>query len=1049
MKDVGLQIKLRGAGAILSLSATLTSYSLVNGHMRCNHLPGAVKIMAVAVCMGSGLLYGMPDVPAQQLPIRRYGVTDGMPHSGVYCIHRDRKGYLWLGTAEGLSRFDGYRFVNYGVRDGLVPPFINAVVEDSVGRIWVATNGGGVARLLDDPREARALNDGHPPPSGYHKFITFPVGDTPDSNRVNAMLFDSRDNLWCATDAGLYRGAPDQNGNQKGNQNGNLSFSVVVAHENVTEHMPAFADSKGRMWFGIADQLVQVGQQGVIKYGPADEIGRGNIAGVAEDGQGRLLVATNAALFEFVDTAAPGGRGRWKKIPIALDRAGAIRSMMADSTGTLWVGTANGLIACNDGNQTLYTTAQGLSSNIIQALEDDVDGNLWIGTFAGACKMASHRIVSFTRNEGLPGQDVNSAFVDRDGRVYASCAGSGLAEVLEAGAAPVQGSEAQPFNNIDRRILQDRRGDWWIGTDRGLFRFQGPELQLRRGKRFSAADGISESKVSSIAEDPGGKIFAGSWDGNLYCYDAARNGPAVFERVPKAPIGFAPLGIACSSESLWLASINLLGILKSQQLTLLQPAQGLPEIHPRALFRDSRGWLWIGLRYGGVSVTTDPDAAHPHFLNYSVDDGLASDCVWSITEDHVGRMYFATGRDLDRLDLSTGTVRHFTTADGLAGDQLHQCVTDRQGNIWVATATGLSRINPRSEVVSRAPPVYIMRVQIAGEEVPLAETGIVTAPGLSLPASRNNILIEYLGLDFHGERTLRYQHKLEGVDSDWSPPGDQTSVIYARLAPGAYRFMVRAINQQGLESSEPASIPFRILPPVWQRWWFLAAALMIGAALVYGIHRYRVGRLLELERIRTRIATDLHDDIGSSLSRMAILSEVVKQRIEPSAAESRELLTEIADSGRRLVDAMSDIVWSIDPRRDDLSNLASRIREFSAGVLDMKPVKWTLNVAPELDALKLGPDQRRQVFLIFKEAITNAARHSECGTVGMSVTLSHNKLVAEIADDGCGFATELHSNGRGQGLESMKRRAAHLGGEMSIRSAPGRGTLLRLEVPVR
>jgi signal transduction histidine kinase len=217
-----------------------------------------------------------------------------------------------------------------------------------------------------------------------------------------------------------------------------------------------------------------------------------------------------------------------------------------------------------------------------------------------------------------------------------------------------------------------------------------------------------------------------------------------------------------------------------------------------------------------------------------------------------------------------------------------------------------------------------------------------------------------------------------------------------------------------------------------------------------------MARLIEMERVRTRIATDLHDDIGSSLSRMAILSEVVKRQVGGAAQEAVPMLTEMAESSRGLLDSMSDIVWSIDPRRDDLSDLALRIRQFASDVFEARQIAWDLHIPQEFDRVRLNAAQRRQVFLIFKEAVNNIARHAGCSTARLNVHIAHHRLSAEIHDNGCGFDLSgirqlpaiANGNG-GHGLESMQRRAAQIGGHLEIHSAPGKGTVLKLTIPLK
>lgn len=990
------------------------------------------------------LLMSPGPVSAQQLSIRHYSVSDGLAHSCVRSIYQDKKGYLWFGTNEGVSRFDGYRFTNYGTRDGLANSFINGITEDREGRIWVATNGGGVSRFIDDPQEAPSLRHREPASAARQKFIGYPVGNSTESNRVNRLLFDAEGRLWCATDVGLYRGIPGSNGE--------IRFEVIAPHEPSGDRMAAFADSQGRLWFGVANDMIEVVQDHIITYGPSDEVGRLLIISIIEDRQGRLLAANQRELFEFIAPTG-SGRGRWRRFPLELKANSEINSMLADATGSLWIGTnLEGLIKYKDGKQTFYTTAQGLTDNHILASYEDRDGNLWIGTVgAGVCKLSGDTLISYTRAEGLAAPDVHGTIEDREGRVFVFTNLGSLAEVFEDKAVPIEGSQSPRIGALDSRILQDDRGDWWIGTNRGLLRFQGPGLQLRRGKKLTLTDGVPEETIWVICEDQARRVWVVLAGPSFFCLDPAQKGRAAFE--PVAFSGSWPSKrvirmMSDRSGALWLGEYGMLGRLKNGSIELLQPTDGLPETDPRAFFQDSRGWLWIGQRYKGVSMTKDPTANAPKFVNYSTENGLASDTVWTITEDDFGRMYFGTGKGLDRLDVSTGRMRHFTTTDGLAGDQIHHCIKDRRGNIWVATITGLSKLNPRAErVISRAPPIYLARIEIAGEDLPIAETGIALVPGLELSASRNNLLIEFVGLDFHGERALKYQYQLEGADQDWSPPTEQRSVNYARLAPGSYRFLVRAINQEGITSEEPAALQFRILPPIWQRWWFLAlTAILIGLG-IYATHRYRVARLIELERVRTRIASDLHDDIGSNLSVIAGLSDVLRRQAERADSPTDARLSLIAAVSQRSLEAISDIVWAVNPKKDHLLDLTQRLRLFADEALFAHNIEFEFS-APHLASDKrIGAETRREVFLIFKEAVNNIVRHSGCAKAEATLQVDHKTLVLLISDDGRGFDPTLAR--AGEGLASMRRRAEKIDGEIEVVSRPGDGATIRLKAPLR
>ena len=303
-----------------------------------------------------------------------------------------------------------------------------------------------------------------------------------------------------------------------------------------------------------------------------------------------------------------------------------------------------------------------------------------------------------------------------------------------------------------------------------------------------------------------------------------------------------------------------------------------------------------------------------------------------------------------------------------------------------------------------------------------------------------------MGLSFAPGEVLRYQYKLEGADADWGKQTEQRTVNYANLAPGAYRFLVRAINSDGAVSATPAVITFTVLRPVWQRWWFICLAALALGAVGFAFYRYRVARIFELANMRTRIATDLHDDIGANLTKISILSEVAKQRFGNGGLESDNPLSSIARISRESVASMGDIVWAISPRRDSLLDLVRRMREHAEEVFSLGEVSLSFSAPGVEQNLRLGVDLRRDVFLIFKEAVNNAARHADCAHVKILFSAESSGLSLVIADDGVGF--DPSTEDEGQGLPSMRRRAQMMGGKLDVESGDGRGTTIRLEVPI-
>jgi len=439
----------------------------------------------------------------------------------------------------------------------------------------------------------------------------------------------------------------------------------------------------------------------------------------------------------------------------------------------------------------------------------------------------------------------------------------------------------------------------------------------------------------------------------------------------------------------------------------------------------------------------EPTAERPTFRNYSTLQGMSSNSASVIVEDLNGRIYVGTGRGLDRLDPETGRVKYFTTADGLAEGDILAAARDRDGILWFGTHKGLSRFAPAADApVAKPPPISITGVLIAGEKQPISVRGEADISLADLAPDRNELQIHFVGLSFASGEVLHYQYRLEGADKDWSSPVEQRTVNFARLAPGKYRFLVRAVNSDGVVSTTPATITFRVLPPIWQRWWFLALAMIAVSLFAYVLYRYRVARLLELERVRTRIATDLHDDIGSNLTRISLLSELAKQQ-----SGNGKLLGSIADIARESVASMNDIVWAISPQHDRLIDLTRRMRQHAEEVFTLRNIRLEFN-APLSDAdIQLPVGTRRDVLLIFKEAVNNAARHSECSKVAIDFSTDHHALHLGITDNGRGF--DMRSESEGHGLRSMARRASTLGGELTIDSRPEEGTTVRFALPVK
>jgi signal transduction histidine kinase len=456
---------------------------------------------------------------------------------------------------------------------------------------------------------------------------------------------------------------------------------------------------------------------------------------------------------------------------------------------------------------------------------------------------------------------------------------------------------------------------------------------------------------------------------------------------------------------------------------------------------DHRGRLWVATSNRGLFRFDQPMEPALRFRQYGYSDGLSSHMLRGLAEDRNGGIYVATLDGVARLDPDLSHVRHFSSADGMAPGNVFAAYRDRTGVMWFATKHGLTRLEPQNNHASDPPPVWITGVSIAGRRAPVSEAGESSIRRVEVRPGQEHIQFDFVGLRYSPGDVLRYQYHLG--DDAWSTPIAERAVHYASLAPGHYRFAVRAVNSDGQASLAPATVDFQVAPRLWRRAWFqgILLAMAIGGALL--LHRARVAKLLEIERIRMHIATDLHDDIGSSLSQIAVLSEVARQRSAGGKAD--ELVDRIGALSRELLDSIGDIVWAIQPHKDHLSDLKQRMRRFAADVLSLRNVEMHWPASGSGHDPQLNSELRRQVYLIFKESINNIARHSHATKAHIDLEVVKGQLALEVSDNGCGIESQNGHNGNG--LESMKLRAAQLGGELEVRSAKGHGTTVILRVP--
>lgn len=464
---------------------------------------------------------------------------------------------------------------------------------------------------------------------------------------------------------------------------------------------------------------------------------------------------------------------------------------------------------------------------------------------------------------------------------------------------------------------------------------------------------------------------------------------------------------------------------------------------------DGRKRVWIIGVDGAARRIDDPQTRHL-VSDASISRSLRGANVQCMLEDAQGRFYFGTTSGIIRVDPGTGSSWRLTRAEGLAQNEVWSALASRRGDIWFGTISGVSRLDPaRLRPRPPAPPTLITAIHVNGDARIVSEFGERELSGLTLAPRERDVAITFSAISLAPGEHLRYQHRLDGTDNDWSRPNGERVVRFTRLSPGHYRLLVRAVTSSEVVGASAAAVEFVILPPVSQQWWFRSAFLVAALLVAGAAHKYRVARLLALERVRMRIAADLHDDIGGSLARISIQSEVACREAAALGQQPARRLSEIAESARALLDALGDVVWSVDPRRDDLASVCRRLREYADDVFTGTGVRWAYAAPANLVLVRLDPQARRQLFLLLKEGVTNIARHASARNVSFEIRLEGRELRAELRDDGRGFDTSaVDAASDRHGILSMRARAEQLGARLAIDSSPGTGTTIRLGLPM-
>lgn len=961
--------------------------------------------------------------------VKKWDLDDGMSGLVVTGIAQTRDGYLWVAARTVLSRFDGVRFDPFPSTE-FAPGSargVRAMIPDRSGGLWLAI----------DPSELVHLGN------GPARVVTMPIADVPTS-----LVEDATGTLWASYHNGvIYRvqGAKAENvSTAPGFPRGRAS--VIFA-----------TDSAGQVWW-TKNRVLGTVQEGRFKA--VASIPEGGVCMVAAS-HGGLWLSIGAALYRF-----EGGTLKSCGEFLAHPDGFAPTAVLESRDGAVWIGMRRvGLYRFQDGQ----FEEVDLSDRNCSALTEDHEGNIWVGTNGGGLRRVQPRAcVLEGTDQGLPSDMLRSICQDVRGTIWAASQDGMLMRRVGERWETVIGREHR-FGGGVASVAADRSGAVWVGTTRGaLLRWQAGDFEIFDGADFKGR------RVPSLFVSQSGDVWM-SVEGP----DAlVRVRGHTFEKLPLAR-AYRRLRVHTedSAGNLWVtADHRLLRLTGNQTIdeTGLLAAVQKPI---RSLLATPDGSLWIGfagaglgrLKNGQFGLLGMEAGLHDDHIDQLIADGLG--WIW-IGSNH-GVFKVAQQELADAIDGKIARVRSTVyghnvglTSQPAVFESSPSTLRSRDGRLWFSLRDGVAIISPQRLPQEPSPPtVRVTEVTIDGKAVASHRAiwaqprGLELGAGhalLNLPPAHRRLDVAFTALTFRSPENVQFRYRLEGYDDAWIDAGTQRTASYPRLAAGNYRFRVSAANSDGVWNEAGATLAFAVEPFMWQRWWFRTGALLVFTGLVVALVRYVSYRRLRarllalekqvaIERERARIARDIHDDLGGSLTQIALLSDRALR--ERDTANPTAEIAKISARVHEGIRSLDEIVWAINPSNDNLEHLVDYIGQFAVDFLRVAGIPCQIDLPVALPACALSAEARHGVFLAVKETLNNIVRHAQASEVTFRATLDATRIELTIVDNGRGFEVTTRDT-FANGISNLQQRMRELGGSYTVESAIGNGTRVLISLPL-
>jgi ligand-binding sensor domain-containing protein/signal transduction histidine kinase len=1010
--------------------------------------------MAIATSFGDFVAGGSSDPGGtlvnavnrgQSLTFRSWQREQGLPQNSVRALAQTRDGYLWIGSDDGAARFDGIRFVSFGLREGWRSGSVRVLFEDSGRALWLGTFNGGLIRYQDG------------------QFTVFGAKDGLPSDTICALAEDNDGRLWVGTEAGLAVW-----------QDGRFAPWPAAAGFRGKPITVLFKDRHGDMWLGATGAGVFRFLEN--KFLPlADAAVEGLLQDphcLLRDHIGRIWVGAGD---DFV-LCRDGDQWRRYRIPRHLARP-YVSALAEEPDGTVWAGSVSeGLFQFKAGKIAAVSASSGLSDNSVEALLVDREGNLWVGTGGGLNRVRRSSLSVFGQNEGLGYGPIQGLAEISPGVVWVGKPSDGLYRWEGRDFSRLATNALSERHAESIALLVSRDGSCWAGGGRGLWHFQNPIANTGEAE-VPALNGLN---VIALTQDRDGGLWAGTREGAVW-----RQSHGHWAKQTNYSQSHPVTALVQDAQkAMWIATEGAgLYRFRDQGRTHFGRGGRLLSDWIRTLYLDAEGTLWIGTAGGGLNQWRDDRMA-----TFTTHEGLPDNTISQILEDNAGQLWLGSNRGIacvnkrDLEDLAAHKIsviypRVYGRTDGMPSEECTAGVfpaglKTKSGRLCFPTLKGIVVADSQVQTSDApAPAVVLEEILIDGVPAKVQRRPQLPASGrghnptrsspeheLRVGPGNHRLELLYTGISFASPERVRFRYRLEGLDPDWVEAGTRRAAFYSYVPPGEYRFRVIACDSGGAWNEAGASLALVVLPHLWQARWFIVLASLALLGTVGGAvriverrnHQRRLRKIEEertLERERARIAQDLHDDLGSSLTRISLLSDLAKaDKDQPNLVAVHA--QKISQSAHQTVRALEEIVWALRPGSDSLQSLVEYIAHFASEQFEGNSARCRLDLPHDLPAVALPPEMRHNIFLVVKEALTNALKHAGAREVRIHAKADTNTLEIGVADDGHGFDPGVPKAGnRRQGLGNMHRRAEAMGGTLTLHSQPGKGTTVTLTVP--